>query len=229
MHMLIYILYNFRFQVAGALSGNLLGEASHRLIRNSLQIKPSSSSAGLLDVPYRGGPHRPTNIRPRPAGPYSYADENTHNHYTSYQGDVNHNPNPNHTAQSSHNSYQHNVRFRERPGYNVQAGMSRLTIGQQYTREPNAVYSGNQTGGSETISFGQTVSPKQVVHHPGMSPPFPPNNWIGMQGRRGYNGGGSGRGGLNEKRPGPNVMKVYRVKSDNSVLNEEHDPLAKSF
>jgi 5'-3' exoribonuclease 4 len=217
MHMLIYILYNFRFQVAGALSGNLLGEASHRLIRNSLQIKPSSSSAGLLDVPCRGGRYRPTNIRPRPAGSYSYADENTHNHYISYYAS---NPNQNHIAQSSYNSYQYNVRFQERPGYSVQAGMSRLTIGQQHTRAPNAMYAGNQTR-SETISFRQTVSPEQVVHHPGTSPPFPPNNWIGMQGRRGYNGVGSGRGGLNENRPGPNIM-VYRVKSHNSVVNEEH-------
>lgn len=211
------IFYNFRVQISGALSGNSLGEASHRLIRNSLQIKPTSSTAGLLDMPYRGGPRGPTNTRPRPAGPYGYAEENTHNNYTPYQGYANYNPNP--------QLNQHNARIQERPGYNIQAGMSRLTVNQQYTRAPNPSVAGYRASGSESVSFQQAVPPE----HPGVPPPFPPNNWIGRQERSRYNGGGPSRGGFNEKRPGPQVVKVYRVKSQNSVANEQHDPVAKSL
>ncbi|KAJ4744778.1 5'-3' exoribonuclease 2 [Rhynchospora pubera] len=222
-----------RPQVSGALSGYLLGEASHRLIKNSLQIKPSSSTAGLLDMPFRGGPRGPANSRPRHAGPYGYAEENTHNHYVPYHGYTNHNSNSNpRTGQSSHNpqSYQQNVRFQERPNYHIQEGMSRMTLSQQHNRAPNAAHSGYgaRASGYETISFRQAVPPEQV-RNPGMSPPYPPNNWIGRPERKGYNGGGSSRGGLSEKRTSPQVMKVYRVKSQNSVANEQHDPIAKSL
>lgn len=168
-------------------------------------------------MPYRGGPRGPTNTRPRPAGPYGYAEENTHNHFTPYKGYANYNPNP--------ELNQHNVRIQERPGYNIQAGMSRLTINQQYARAPNASVAGYRASGSESVSFQQAVPPE----HPGVPPPFPPNNWIGRQERRGYDGGGSSRGGFNERRAGPQAVKVYRVKSQNSVANEQHDPVAKSL
>lgn len=58
-----------RQPVSGAISGPALGEAAHRLLKNTLQIR-SSSNTGLLSSPNLVTPNAFS--RPRPAGPSGY-------------------------------------------------------------------------------------------------------------------------------------------------------------
>ncbi|CAL4944836.1 unnamed protein product [Urochloa decumbens] len=139
-----------RPQVSGALSGSLLGQAAHRLVKNSLQIK-SGSAAGLLDMPYRGAPYGPGN-RPRPAGPLGYergfVDNSNHaqmsrsvpNSHPQFFGDTQANRQP--------------MRILERPNSRsheagIRASMSKLTIHEaprphQNNRVQNSGYWPNQ-------------------------------------------------------------------------------------
>ncbi|XP_071737967.1 5'-3' exoribonuclease 4-like [Rutidosis leptorrhynchoides] len=53
--------YNNRPKVPGAIHGNVLGEAAHRLLNNSLNIRSSSNSHGFYDQSqYRNGPNGPS-------------------------------------------------------------------------------------------------------------------------------------------------------------------------
>lgn len=55
--------------MSGTLSGHVLGEAAHRLVKNSLQLK-SNNAVRLLDKPW--GNAAPCVNKPRPAGPSGY-------------------------------------------------------------------------------------------------------------------------------------------------------------
>ncbi|KAL2942450.1 5'-3' exoribonuclease 4 [Bienertia sinuspersici] len=62
-----------RPEVPGAIRGPQLGEAAHRLLKNTLNIKHTDPSPGLLDyAPHRNLPGNPMFNRPRPAGPAGY-------------------------------------------------------------------------------------------------------------------------------------------------------------
>ncbi|XP_022719209.1 5'-3' exoribonuclease 4 isoform X2 [Durio zibethinus] len=62
-----------RAQVPGAIVGPQLGEAAHRLVKNTLNIKSNGSSSGLLEQPSLFNiSSNYTSIRPRPAGPSGY-------------------------------------------------------------------------------------------------------------------------------------------------------------
>ncbi|KNA09594.1 hypothetical protein SOVF_152220 [Spinacia oleracea] len=65
-----------RPQVPGAIRGPQLGEAAHRLLKNTLNMKHTGSSPGLLDyyMPHQNQNHPGNNTfnRPRPAGPVGY-------------------------------------------------------------------------------------------------------------------------------------------------------------
>ncbi|MFS8009553.1 putative transcription factor interactor and regulator CCHC(Zn) family [Helianthus anomalus] len=90
--------YNNRPQVPGAIHGNVLGDAAHRLLKNSLNIKSSgnsnSNSPGFYDQShYRNYPPNSLQHRPRPAGPsghgrnYNYNDDpNYYNGYPNPRG-----------------------------------------------------------------------------------------------------------------------------------------------
>ncbi|KAJ0703862.1 putative transcription factor interactor and regulator CCHC(Zn) family [Helianthus annuus] len=90
--------YNNRPQVPGAIHGNMLGDAAHRLLKNSLNIKSSgnsnSNSPGFYDQSqYRNYPPNNLQHRPRPAGPsghgrnYNYNDDpNYYNGYPNPRG-----------------------------------------------------------------------------------------------------------------------------------------------
>lgn len=74
-----------RPQVPGAIHGPQLGQAAHRLLKNTLNIKHTDSSPGLLDhMPYWNHPGNHMFNRPRPAGPTGYERgyyDDTNSHY----------------------------------------------------------------------------------------------------------------------------------------------------
>ncbi|GJM96893.1 hypothetical protein PR202_ga13767 [Eleusine coracana subsp. coracana] len=116
-------------QVPGALSGSLLGEAAHRLVKNSLQMK-SGSSAALLDMPYRGTPYG-SGIRPRPAGPLGSERGFVENPYHAHMSRSVPNPRPQFFGSALSNRQP--VRIMERPNSqshnaDIHLSMSTLTI-----------------------------------------------------------------------------------------------------
>uniref|UniRef100_A0A0D9W034 5'-3' exoribonuclease n=1 Tax=Leersia perrieri TaxID=77586 RepID=A0A0D9W034_9ORYZ len=165
-----------RPQVSGALSGSVLGEAAHRLVKNSLQIK-SGYSAGLLDMPYRGSPYVHGN-RPRPAGPLGYERgfvENPYPRHTS-RGVPNHQPQFFGDAQANNRQ---NVRILERPNNRnndsaLNSGMSKLTIQDgprmhQNNRMQNSGFSHNQPHPHQYAGF----PPQRPVQNVGFTPQRP--------------------------------------------------------
>ncbi|TKY52154.1 5'-3' exoribonuclease 4 [Spatholobus suberectus] len=69
-----------RPQVPGAVAGSQLGEAAHRLVKNTLNIKSNNTSHGLLEQP----PAHHTKSRLRSAGYGKYYGENTSGYYGQY-------------------------------------------------------------------------------------------------------------------------------------------------
>lgn len=62
-----------RVSVPGAIAGPSLGEAAHRLLKNTLNIKPGGTNFGALDQSYsRNIPGNHVLSRPRPAGLSGY-------------------------------------------------------------------------------------------------------------------------------------------------------------
>lgn len=133
-----------RPQVSRAISGPHLGEASHRLLRNTLQMKPSTS--GSFDQPYNRYhvPKNHTVNRPRPAGPSGYEggytqDANYYNgNHNNPRGVINNSrPAPpynngmwngqNYTMQDQSQYHDH---------YNLLAGMSSLKIDERSSYPP---------------------------------------------------------------------------------------------
>ncbi|CAN6308967.1 unnamed protein product [Urochloa humidicola] len=192
-----------RPQVAGALSGSVLGQAAHRLVKNSLQIK-SGSAAGLLDMPYRGAPYGPGN-RPRPAGPLGYERGFVDNSYHAQMSRSVPNSHPQFFGDAQANRQP--VRILERPNSRsheagIRASMSKLTIHEgprphQNNRVQNSGYWPNQPHPNhyagpppqrpmQNISFTpqrpfQTGGFPQQRPVNGVPPPLPPSNWIGKQ------------------------------------------------
>ncbi|RZS10122.1 hypothetical protein BHM03_00041298, partial [Ensete ventricosum] len=174
---------SFRPQVSGALSGHLLGEAAHRLVKNSLQIR-SNNNTGLLDAPYRNVQN--FGNKSRPAGPLGYErgffeDSNYHQYSSSsFLGFSNSRPKFHDGAQFS----RQNVRMQgmstsQGQHDSIRTEMSRLTVGegpklQPHVQMPNA-------GGS---SYHQ----QQLIQNAGPPPPFPPMDWIDKQMTRGFGG-----------------------------------------
>lgn len=159
-----------RHQVPGAMGGLQLGEAAHRLVKNTLNIKHNGSSPGFLDhMSQRNFPDSNPSYRPRPAGPMGYArgyDET--NHYYGHQnvprGVIMNGPRYN-----THHGKQ-TVRMEDRSSHrenyhDLGPAMSSLTLQEGRTR-PTGQY--NRTGHSQQNQFVQNGNPL----------PSPPVKWI---------------------------------------------------
>ncbi|XXG42674.1 hypothetical protein AAC387_Pa01g2896 [Persea americana] len=168
-----------RPQVPGAISGPLLGEAAHRLLKNSLQIY--SNGSGLLDPPYRNSPNIMNN-RPRPAGPSGYERGFTQDYLLAHD----HYPrgNPNSRSGPPFNEVQvgnrQNLRMEERLPlqeryHNLRSGFSNMTIeeGSRFRHQTGMM----QPRMPNTSGFNQ-MYPHQHPQTTG-PPPRPPANWIG--------------------------------------------------
>ncbi|MCL7025814.1 hypothetical protein MKW94_018183 [Papaver nudicaule] len=172
-----------RQPVPRAISGSYLGEAAHRLLKNTLNIKPNPGSPGLLDhPPQRYAPNNQTVSRQRPSGPSGHErgfiqDPNY------FYGQQNSNPRGNmiSTSRSAPPAFMelprgHNFRTQDQFAYQEQlyTGMSSLML----------------EGGAQIQHAG--VSPRMLMpgHMPNQhqqfyqnvsQPPKPPTNWIDKQ------------------------------------------------
>ncbi|KAJ9541122.1 hypothetical protein OSB04_027628 [Centaurea solstitialis] len=123
-----------RPQVPGAIHGNVLGEAAHRLLKNSLNIRSGGGPpSGFFEQPhYRNGSANNLQHRPRPAGPsghgrYSNEDPNFYHGYQNPRG-VTPRPRygvspPNHSQPNRPNSNTYQDQYQD-----LRNGMSGLTI-----------------------------------------------------------------------------------------------------
>ncbi|OVA05451.1 zinc finger protein [Macleaya cordata] len=172
-----------RPQVSRAISGSYLGEAAHRLVKNTLNIK-SNPSSGLLDHP----PHRHVannqTVRLRPAGPSGHERGFTQDPNYFYG---NHN-NPRGNISSSRSAPPafmelpsgHNFRTQDRYAYqeqqdhNLYTGMSSLTL-EGVTQFPHSGVP------PRMLAAGHVSNPQQQLFQNVGQPPKPPTNWIDKQ------------------------------------------------
>ncbi|GJW70547.1 5'-3' exoribonuclease 4 [Tanacetum coccineum] len=171
--------YNNRPQVPGAIHGNMLGEAAHRLLKNSLNIRSGSNSSGYYDQSqYRNVPANNMHHRPRPAGPSGYQrnyndDPNYYNNYPNPRGPMPRPrfgpPPPNHFQPSRPN-------FRPQDNYTYQDqyqdltnGMDGLTMQNGTRNKPYPVRMA-QPQNSNNQSFGSLPSPPSTwISRPSMT------------------------------------------------------------
>ncbi|KAJ4957324.1 hypothetical protein NE237_014107 [Protea cynaroides] len=172
-----------RPQVPWAISGPVLGEAAHRLLKNTLQITANAPTPyALLDPPLHRNFHNQTANRPRPAGPSGYErgfpqDLNYYNgHYNPLQGAVT----SSRTAPVFHEVQDNRQNFRTQDGlpyqeqYNLHTGLAALTFEEEMRFRPHH--------GVPSIGYSPNLQ-----HSTGWnvgSPPLPPTNWIAREGTR---------------------------------------------
>lgn len=179
----------FRPQVPGAIAGPLLGEAAHRLVKNTLNIKPNGSSPGLFEQPYsRNFPGQPMFSRPRQVGSsgyeMGYGEEPNYNygHYNNYHG-ASARPRYSHSSngmpgdrQSSraNDKVQHQERYN-----NVRTGMSALTIEESVrNRSPDVLTPGlPPVTLPKMLNVGSSANQQNFVHATDTLP-SPPHKWI---------------------------------------------------
>ncbi|XP_043691265.1 5'-3' exoribonuclease 4-like isoform X2 [Telopea speciosissima] len=166
--------------VPRAISGPLLGEAAHRLLKNTLQIKANTAtSSALLDAPLKRNFHNQMVNRPWPARPSGYErgfpqDLNYYNaHYNPPRGTIT----SSRTGPNFHEMQGNRQNFRAQDGqsyqeqYNLNTGLAAVTIEEGVRSWPhngvqNAEYSPNLHQSTDW-NLG--------------SPPLPPTNWIDRQ------------------------------------------------
>lgn len=198
----------YRPQVPGAIAGSLLGEAAHRLVKNTLNIKSNGSSSGLWEQPqFRNSSGNYPVARPRPAGPSGYGFRQEPNSY--YENSLNPQGRPRYPVSS--NGVQ-NYRTQDRIHYqdqhrNLRSGMSALTM-EENTRfrspavmSPRMPHSGNSPNLQQ--QFVQNMGPL----------PSPPPKWI----NKAVAANGGMCIGQPETTPGgtydKQVKKVYQAKT----------------
>ncbi|XP_038891195.1 5'-3' exoribonuclease 4 isoform X1 [Benincasa hispida] len=177
-----------RPQVPGAIAGPLLGEAAHRLVKNTLNIKPNGSSSGLFEQPYsRNFPGLPMFSRPRQVGSPGYEtgygeDPNyIYGHYSNYQS-ASGRPRYSHSSNGmpgDRQSSRGNDRVPQQERYNVRTGMSALTIEESVrNRSPDVL-----TRGPPPVMLPKMLKVGNSANQQNFSQatdalPSPPHKWI---------------------------------------------------
>lgn len=203
-----------RPQVQGAISGPLLGEAAHRLLKNTLNIKPNGSPSGFLPQPsYRNSPSNYNynyNVnRPRPVGPSGY-ERGYNDDQNCYQGHYgNNNPRGGMVSGprfSNYSNQRQNFRTQDRSSSfqdeftSLRSGMSGLTIDETSVRTRPGVGSGHSPNSSRQ-QFMNNSNPSSL--------PAPPSKWISKAAGR-------------QQESAKQVRLVYQVKSP--VNQNQLDP-----
>ncbi|KAA8536954.1 hypothetical protein F0562_029432 [Nyssa sinensis] len=198
-----------RPQVPGAISGPLLGEAAHRLLRNTLNVKPNYTHSGLLEkTPYRNSQSNHVINKPRPAGPSGYergsGEDQTYYHgkYNSPRGMVGNPRFP--ISPFELQGYKQNFKSPDRYLYQEQyqhlrSGMSGLTIEDGARTRQHAVMSPKMPNSGQLVNMRP-----QLVQNIGPLP-SPPPKWI--------NKATIGNAGTLATTYEKQVKKVYQVKN----------------
>lgn len=179
----------FRPQVPGAIAGPLLGEAAHRLVKNTLNIKPNGPSSGLFEQPYsRNFPGQPMFSRPRHVGPSGYetgySEEPNYNYgqYNNYHG-TSGRPRYSHSSNGmpgDRQSSRANDRVQNQERYNnVRTGMSALTIEESMrNRSPDVLNPGlSPVTLPKMLNVGNSGYQQNFVQATDTLP-SPPHKWI---------------------------------------------------
>ncbi|KAJ1385164.1 Zinc finger, CCHC-type, partial [Sesbania bispinosa] len=173
-----------RPQVPGAIAGPQLGEAAHRLVKNSLNIKMNNISHGLSEqLP---GHHAMNRLRSGvSSGSGKYYGEDTsgyYGHYYNHQGIITRPRYPT-TSNGGHNDRQ-NFRTQDRSQYheqfhNVKTGFYALTMDDGVRPRSSAMPSPKTpiVMLSRPPNSGQTANVQQQFVQ-NIGPPIPPPNWI---------------------------------------------------
>ncbi|KAK4282868.1 hypothetical protein QN277_014194 [Acacia crassicarpa] len=168
-----------RAQVPGAIAGPQLGEAAHRLVKNSLNIKLNNASHGLLEQPY----HAMNRHRAAGSSGYGkyYAEDasNYYGHYSNHQGFISRPRFP--ISSNGGQNDRQNFRIQDRSQYqeqfhNTKTGFSAMTAEEGVrsrsstmgSYRPPAILSGAPSSGSAS----------NLQHVQNMGPPIPPPKWI---------------------------------------------------
>ena len=134
-----------------AISGPMLGEAAHRLLKYTLNFKPNNPTSGMLQqAPYRNMPSNHVVNRPRPAGPSGYENGVSgepniyYGRYNSPRGAAGgpqFPPSPN-NMQSNRQNFRAQDRstFQDQYRNNSRAGMSALTTEQNFRIQDRSPY-----------------------------------------------------------------------------------------
>lgn len=231
-----------------AISGPLLGEAAHRLLKNTLNFKPNNTSSGMFSrTPYHNMPGNHVVNRPRPAGPSGYEK--------GFSGDPNYYygryDNPRGAFPPSPGNMQgnkHNFRVQDRSTFqeqyrNSRTGISAMTTEQNFRVQDRSPYEDQFSAmnvGMSALTIEEGARTRQPAVRPSRiqnatntlnsnnqfvqnkSPPAPPSKWIEKQ-EIGYAGMNvrqqdSVSAGTYEKP----IRKVYQVKMP--LLQDSSDP-----
>lgn len=167
-----------RPQVPGAIRGPQLGEAAHRLLKNTLNIKHTDSAPGILDyMPYQNHQGNHMVNRPRPAGPVGYE--------RGYYDDSNYSYGHRHMPRPMSNGYRlpyepRGSRHMDRSSHrdddrDLGAAMSNLTLGGTRNRPPASMRPRMQNTGHMPMPMPNQQN--NYVQNVGQLP-SPPINWI---------------------------------------------------
>ncbi|XP_054819025.1 5'-3' exoribonuclease 4 isoform X1 [Prosopis cineraria] len=195
-----------RPQVPGAIAGPQLGEAAHRLVKNTLNIKLNNASYGLLEQPYQTSPNHHAMNRHRAAGSSGYgkcyvddaSSYYAHNHH--HQGMMSGRLRFPISSNGGQNDRQ-NFRIQDRSQYpeqfhNMKTGFSAMTTTMVSCKPPPML-----------LRPPSSRSASNLQHVPSMGPPIPPPKWI--------------TNGINSRHHDPahgitsdkQMKKVYQVKT----------------
>ncbi|KAJ4841121.1 5'-3' exoribonuclease 4 [Turnera subulata] len=199
-------------QIPGAIAGPSLGEAAHRLVRNTLSVKSNGSLSRPFEQPsYQNSHGNYAFNRPRPAGPYGYERGYAHepnNGYGQYGNHPGMTSNPRYPFPSNGMGNRQNFRAQDRVQHHeqyqdVRARMSALAVEENV--RGRAMSPGVMNPGLHSNSnhhFEQSMGPL----------PTPPPKWINRVGfsdtRAHFRQETAGRG-ANEKQ----LKQVYQVKT----------------
>ncbi|GMI65253.1 ACC INSENSITIVE 1, ETHYLENE INSENSITIVE 5, EXORIBONUCLEASE 4, exoribonuclease 4 [Hibiscus trionum] len=220
-----------RALVPGAIIGPQLGEAAHRLVKSTLNVKSNRSSSWSMEQPSFNSSSNYNSIRPRPAGPSGYErgfldDPNYYNssrpraagpssyergygNGANYHGQYNHPQgilgNPRHPS-SNGMQIRNNFRGQDRLhnqewNSDLNAGMSALTFEGSGRGRAHAKSSKMPNSGCS-----QNLDLRSEKYTG--SPPTPPNTWISKAVNVNTRKQENASSGANEKQ-----KKVYQIKS----------------
>ncbi|KAL9669483.1 hypothetical protein QQ045_007030 [Rhodiola kirilowii] len=156
----------------GSLSGRSLGQAAHRMVNHSLNMKPNGSSRGVQQS--YGHPRGSYTVNnPRPAGPYWYDNgfqqaDYSRGHYHQALG-----RNPNFSVYPNHlQGYRPNLKIKDRSLHqeeygNLQNGMTSLKLDERYhtTHQASSQFMSNYGRGKIMTQ----VMTSSTVSNPGQS------------------------------------------------------------